>query len=174
MGSDHSGSQRLPLSALCHPACIVCRPQAAGGLGLAFEATQDGAVEADFLGSDPYQGYTGILHGGVIAMLLDAAMTNCLFAQGQRGVTAELTVRFRHPVSSNQPSRLRAWVQRSSQPLFVLHAELRQSGQCRATAIGKFMRAGGKFTASEQVGRFGEQGPSTESDYPVQGQSHGK
>ncbi len=106
-----------------------------------FSATPDGTVEADFPGGDPFQGYTGILHGGVTAMLLDAAMTNCLFAHGRRAVTAELAVRFRHPVSSKQPSRLRAWVQRSNSPLFVLHAELRQTGRCCATAIGKFMLA---------------------------------
>jgi uncharacterized protein (TIGR00369 family) len=124
---------------MCHPACIVCRSSAAGGLGLVFGTLDDGSVEAVFDGGDAYQGYTGILHGGVIAMLLDAAMTNCLFAQGRCGLTGELAVRFRHPVASGEPSRLRAWLERTMPPLFVLHAELWQSGQCRATAIGKFM-----------------------------------
>lgn len=140
MDRDHSGPPpRLPLSAQCHPDCIVCRPQTAGGLGLVFTVAPDGAVEAEFRGGAAYQGYTGMLHGGVIAMLLDAAMTNCLFTHGQRAVTAELSVRFRHPVRSDRPARLRAWVQRPNPPLFVMHAELWQAGRRRATAVGKFM-----------------------------------
>jgi uncharacterized protein (TIGR00369 family) len=131
------------MSAVCHPACIACRSSAAGGLGLDFGRLDDGSVEAVFHGGDAYQGYTGILHGGVIAMLLDAAMTNCLFAQGRCGLTGELTVRFRHPVASGEPSRLRARVERSMPPVFVLRAELWQSDQCRATAIGKFMECRG-------------------------------
>jgi uncharacterized protein (TIGR00369 family) len=136
---------RLPLSTTCHPACIACRPQSAGGLGLVFAVAPDGAVETEFAGGDAHQGYAGLLHGGVIALLLDATMTNCLFTRGECGVTADLAVRYRHPVRSDAPARLRAWVQRASPPLFVLHAELWQAGQRRATAIGKFMRAGREF-----------------------------
>jgi uncharacterized protein (TIGR00369 family) len=121
----------------------VCRPQAAGGLGLQFAPRPDGSVEAVFPGGDTYQGYTGVLHGGVIAMLLDAAMTNCLFAQERRGVTADLAVRFRHPVASGEPARLRAWVERSVPPLYLLRAELWQADQLRATATGKFMETPG-------------------------------
>ncbi len=129
----------------CHPSCIVCRPQAAGGLGLQFVPRPDGSVEAVFPGGDTYQGYTGVLHGGVIAMLLDAAMTNCLFAQERRSVTADLAVRFRHPVASGQPARLRA--------------ELWQADQLRATATGKFMETSGGII----FGRKGHQSPATPS-----------
>jgi uncharacterized protein (TIGR00369 family) len=147
----------LPFGDQCHPACIVCRPRAVGGLGLEFHPQADGSVEAEFPGGDAYQGYTGILHGGVIAMLLDAAMTNCLFAQDRRGVTADLAVRFRHPVASAQPVRLRAWVERSVPPLYLLRAELWQADQLRATATGKFMDTSGGII----FGRKGHQSPAT-------------
>ena len=137
----------LPFGDRCHPACIVCRPRAVGGLGLEFHPQADGSVEAEFPGGDTYQGYTGVLHGGMIAMLLDGAMTNCLFAQERRGVTADLAVRFRHPVASGEPARLRAWVERSVPPLYLLRAELWQAGQRRATATGKFMEAPGGVAA---------------------------
>ncbi len=80
-----------------------------------------------------------MLHGGVIATLLDAAMTNCLFAHGHCGVTADLRVRYRHPVVSGEACVLRARIERAAAPLFVLTAELRQNGRCKATATGKFM-----------------------------------
>jgi acyl-coenzyme A thioesterase PaaI-like protein len=100
---------------------------------------EDGSVQTTLQPERACEGYAGMLHGGVIATLLDAAMTNCLFAQGRCGLTAELCVRFRHPVVGDTPVRLRACVERSSPPLFVLRAELWQAGQVRATATGKFM-----------------------------------
>jgi acyl-coenzyme A thioesterase PaaI-like protein len=127
------------MSALCHPACIACRPTVAGGLGLDFVTLDDGSVEAVFDGGDACQGYTGFLHGPVIAMLLDAAMTNCLFALGRCGVTGELTIRFRHPVAGGEASRLKAWIERATPPLLRLRSELWQVGQLRAAGIGKFM-----------------------------------
>lgn len=122
-----------------HARCVACGSTNGHVPQLRFTAAPDGSVEALFRGGATFQSYDGILHGGVIATLLDAAMTNCLFSQGRCGVTGELTVRFRHPVVSNEPSRLRAWLERATPPLFVLRAELRQSQEIRATGIGKFM-----------------------------------
>ena len=66
-------------------------------------------------------------------MLLDGAMTNCLFAHGQAAVTAELTVRYRHPVATQRPALLRAWIEESRAPLRVIAAEITQGGQIKAT-----------------------------------------
>lgn len=122
-----------------HGRCVVCGSANGHVPQLRFTAAPDGSVEAWFHGSTIFQSYDGILHGGVIATMLDAAMTNCLFAQGRCGVTGELTVRFRHPVISGTPSRLRAWVERATPPLYLLRSELWQSEQLRATGTGKFM-----------------------------------
>jgi uncharacterized protein (TIGR00369 family) len=128
--------------AQAHGRCTACGHVDGHLPRLRFAVADDGSVHAHFLPDEACEGYAGILHGGVIAMLLDAAMTNCLFAQGRHGLTAEVCVRFRHPVASDSPLRLRAYVRRASPPLFVLHAELHQAGQVRATAIGKFMDKG--------------------------------
>jgi acyl-coenzyme A thioesterase PaaI-like protein len=84
-----------------------------------------------------------MLHGGVIASLLDGAMTNCMFAYGTPAITAELAVRFRHPVIVNRPAKVRAWVERSSPPLHVLKAVVLQDERPKATAVGKFMEQAG-------------------------------
>jgi acyl-coenzyme A thioesterase PaaI-like protein len=122
-----------------HRHCIAC-----GGDGhaprLRFRATSEFGVEATFQPSPLYEGYPGMLHGGVIATLLDAAMTNCLFAHGRRAVTADLHIRYRHPVASAEACNLHAWMERSTGPLFILHAELRQANRIQATATGKFMQ----------------------------------
>jgi uncharacterized protein (TIGR00369 family) len=99
----------------------------------------DGSVQADFDCGDLLEGYPHTLHGGIIASLLDGAMTNCLFAHGLVAVTAELTIRFLRPVVTNQAATVQAWLQRSRRTLHRLEAELRQNGQLMAMATGKFI-----------------------------------
>jgi len=122
-----------------HPNCVVCAPSNLAGLGLVFRVLEDGSVEATFDCSRQFEGYANVLHGGVIASALDGAMTNCLFARGVMAVTADLRVRFRHPVAASVPATVRAWIVEFSGPLHVMKARLIQNGQVKATASGKFV-----------------------------------
>ncbi len=122
-----------------HSQCVVCGRGQQCGLGLRFQLRDDGGVEAEFQCPEQFQGYEGILHGGVVSSLLDGAMTNCLFAHGIVAVTAEMTVRFRHPIALNTPLQVRASIQRSQPPLYVVEADILQNGQIKAAANGKFM-----------------------------------
>jgi hypothetical protein len=74
-----------------HAQCLFCGKQNPIGFKLAFHARGDGSVHAVFPCERPLQSYPETLHGGVIAALLDSAMTNCLFSKGVIAVTAELT-----------------------------------------------------------------------------------
>ena len=125
--------------AQAHSNCVVCSPANNRSLCLEFKASDAGGVQANFDCDKAFEGYTGMLHGGVIAALLDGAMTNCMFARGIAAITAELNVRFRHPVVIGQIATVRAWVDRSSPPLHLLKAEILQNEQLKATALGKFM-----------------------------------
>ncbi len=122
-----------------HPNCIVCGPENRSGLNLDFDLLDNGMVQTSFRCEAFYQGFPGMLHGGVISALLDGAMTNCLFAHGRTGFTGELRVRFRYPVATGQDSLVRAWIEKSSPPFHVLKAELIQDQQIKARATGKFM-----------------------------------
>ena len=122
-----------------HPHCVVCAQGNGLGLGLSFRVCGDGTVEATFSCDDVFQGYSATLHGGVICTLLDGAMTNCLFALGHAAVTAEMQIRFRHPVATGIPATVRGWITSSTSPLHCLAAELLQDGQVVATATGKFL-----------------------------------
>jgi len=110
------------------------------GLALRYALQPDGSVSANFLGHGALEGYPGLLHGGVIAALLDGAMTNCLFAREIRGLTVELRVRYRAGVASTEKTLLRAWLEDDSHGLFQLRAELKQGGKVKASATGKFMK----------------------------------
>lgn len=122
-----------------HPRCSVCGRSVDGGLGLQFSVLGDASVEARFGCDARYEGYTGLLHGGITSALLDGAMTNCLFAHGIVALTAEMTVRFKHPVVLNVPVVVRAHLIRTQRPLYVVEAQIVQDGLVKALAIGKFM-----------------------------------
>jgi len=80
-----------------HRTCPVCGDQnPTNGLHTAFEVRPDGVVEAEVTYGEDKEGYDGHLHGGILAALLDGAMTNCLFSYGIPAVTGELAVRMVH------------------------------------------------------------------------------
>jgi len=127
------------LSVHCHGACFVCGQRSQDGLGLRFTEEADGSVVGCFACDERYQGYPDRLHGGVIAMLLDAAMTHCLFVRDIMAVTGSLKLRMTRLAEVGVPACLRAWLVRSAPPGYLLKAELSQIGIVRATAEGLFV-----------------------------------
>lgn len=128
-----------------HPDCIICGRNGALGLHVDFKAHPDGSVQASFPVNGKLVGYKGLLHGGVISLLLDSAMTNCLFARGISAVTGGLSIRFRRAVTSRRPVDLKAWVKTSHPPLHLLEAELSQDGEVSVRASGRFFERKGTF-----------------------------
>jgi len=122
-----------------HPNCVVCSLTNNKGLHLEFVSTNNGGITATFQCDEAFEGYPGVLHGGVISSILDGAMGHCMFARGQASVTAEMTIRFRHPVVTNQDATVSARIARSSHPLYLLEAEILQAGQVKVTAKAKFL-----------------------------------
>jgi len=124
-----------------HPHCLLCGAGDPLGLKLAFAVQADGSVLAEFGCPSCLAGYPGMVHGGVVAALLDAAMTNALFARGLVGVTAELTLRFLTPLRLDRPAQVRASLDAApAHSLYCLEAELAQDGQRVARATAKFLR----------------------------------
>jgi acyl-coenzyme A thioesterase PaaI-like protein len=137
MNSSHQ--RTASFARVCHPECIACRAAEEGGLGLSFTPQLDGSVVADYACDPGHQGYPDRLHGGIIALLMDAAMTHCLFAQGLRGVTARLAIRYAHPVELDVPATVHAAVVRARGMLRELEASIQQGEIVRATASGCFL-----------------------------------
>ncbi len=122
-----------------HERCFMCGDKNPLSLRVAFRDADDGGVKARFRPHKWLQGYDGILHGGVISALLDAAMTNCLFRNGVKAFTADLRVRFVELVSCSSALDLRAWVVRARPPFYRLRADLRSRNRIVAWAEAKFM-----------------------------------
>ncbi|MDD5217165.1 MAG: PaaI family thioesterase [Candidatus Omnitrophica bacterium] len=123
-----------------HSNCILCGQNNEKGLKLDFMLQEDGGVEAYFRCTKDVEGYRNILHGGVVSALLDAAMTNCLFAHGIRALTADLKVRFLVPVDAEGIVQLRARIQRAWARFYILKSELFQNDVLKATGQSIFVR----------------------------------
>lgn len=122
-----------------HSHCLLCGDQNPWSLKLAFESGQDGSVRAGFKAHPRLQGYQGVLHGGVIAALLDAAMTHCLFHHGIEAYTADLHVRYAHAIPCN--ARLSVWAAMvtNKAPLYRLRAEVSHNDCLMAWGDAKFL-----------------------------------
>ena len=131
-----------------HRACLICGDCNPEGLGITFDVCRGGGVEAEVVCGEHREGYADHLHGGMIASLLDGAMTNCLFSHGIAAVTGELTVRVLLPVEAVTLVRIYAWVDESSPPLYRLKSELRQHGRLKARGRAKFVQ---KWSEAAQV-----------------------
>ncbi len=101
---------------------------------------KDGSAHTSFRGSSLFQGYSGILHGGIVATLLDATMTHCLFHHGVRAVTGDINVRFLKPIPFNSDLNLRAWITLSHSLLYKLESELTCGRTQLARGKARFMK----------------------------------
>lgn len=128
------------LAERCHPACIACGALNGDSLDLRFAKRQDGSVVGTFACDGKYQGYPDRLHGGVVAMLADAAMTHCLFLNKISAVTGKLNLRFPRPVQVGIVADVRAEITKNSPPLFELRAEVSQGGVVCVTAEALFVQ----------------------------------
>jgi acyl-coenzyme A thioesterase PaaI-like protein len=108
-------------------------------LGLEFLLGEDGAVEASWVCPSEACGYDGVIHGGLVATALDAAMTTALFARGIVARTGELRVRFHAEVRPGVTASVRGWWLEGRPPLHRLESEVVQDGRVCARATAKFM-----------------------------------
>ncbi len=81
--------------------CFVCGRENPCGLKLKFyEDPENGTVQAEFVVLEMYQGYPGVVHGGVIAAILDEVAGRAVMLRKDHEafmVTLRLTVRYRKP-----------------------------------------------------------------------------
>jgi uncharacterized protein (TIGR00369 family) len=77
--------------------------------------------------ADSFEGHPGYLHGGVIATLLDEAMSKSARARGLTTMTRKLEVDYLRPVPSGKPLRVEGRVVRSEGRRHWIEAEIRDA-----------------------------------------------
>jgi acyl-coenzyme A thioesterase PaaI-like protein len=107
--------------------CFVCGLENPAGLHMAFYDRPDGSVVSDFTVPDCYQGYPGVVHGGIIASMLDEVAGRAAM-QGditRLMMTAKMEVRYRKPIPIGQPLQLVGRLEKRRGRLAVVRGEVR-------------------------------------------------
>ncbi len=82
--------------------CFACGRDNPIGLKLNFKWDNNRAT-AEFTPSKFHQGWSGIVHGGIINCLLDEAMTYAPYFEGLDCITARMQARLRRPALVGEP-----------------------------------------------------------------------
>ena len=89
--------------------CFVCGLENPFGLQLRFFTSAPGEVTVDYTVPEHYQGYPGVVHGGIVAAMLDEATGRVFMgdpANPRFLYTARLDIRYRKNVPVGQPLKL--------------------------------------------------------------------
>jgi uncharacterized protein (TIGR00369 family) len=97
MLNDRSGYQ----------ACFGCGARNAGGLQLVFHR-EGNEIWAEHTPDERFQGFPGVLHGGVIATMLDETLSRAAVFAGKWMMTARLEIRYRRAAPVGRPLRVTA------------------------------------------------------------------
>lgn len=101
--------------------CFVCGVENVCGLQIRFFNDGVHRCFARITLGDQYQSYPGVVHGGILATILDETMGRAVLAEGEDGAypallderfmfTAKMDIRYRHPVPLNQEFTVRGQV----------------------------------------------------------------
>jgi acyl-coenzyme A thioesterase PaaI-like protein len=88
--------------------CFVCGLSNPYGLQLRFNITAQGEVTAEYTVPERYQGYPGVVHGGIVAAMLDevTGRVHMGIDPPRFMYTARLEIRYRRNVPVGQPLRI--------------------------------------------------------------------
>ena len=99
------------------------------------------SIQASFTPTQTYQGYDGIVHGGIISALLDEAMAKLAFELGYNAITAMLTIRFKNPAKVREKLTVRGEITHATRRLVLAKASIRgENGALIAEGDSKLVR----------------------------------
>lgn len=107
--------------------CFVCGVDNPCGLKMSFYEVGPGHVVAEYTVSERYQSYPGVVHGGIVAAMLDEALGRAAMVGDHNHfmLTAKMEVRYRKPAPIGQPLQLHGRLERQRGRLMFARAELR-------------------------------------------------
>jgi len=129
------------LKTLHHSQCLFNRlPPVIPDLSFNFD--NDGILHGEFTCSNLFQGYDEMMHGGIIAAIIDASMAKCLMGHRVVAYTAELKIKYRKHVMINKKATLCTTIKETYlDKLYIVHTEIHQNSIAVVTAKAKFFKA---------------------------------
>jgi uncharacterized protein (TIGR00369 family) len=127
--------------------CFGCGCNNPIGLKLKFKK-EDDTVMAEYTPHKAFQGWPGLLHGGILACLLDEAMSHAAYTTGSTCLTASITIRQRQPVEVETPLVITARITRHGTRLIETEGQVRlKDGTIVAESTAK------QFIARSEAGK---------------------
>ncbi|MCK4597863.1 PaaI family thioesterase [bacterium] len=121
--------------------CFACGPQNPIGLKLDFLLKDDGALQTKFTPGKEHQGYANVVHGGILATILDEVMVKLPYRLGQKAVTARMQVTFKRPALVGKELVFTARLIRETRRTLDMYAQAQSAdGTLLADARGTFMK----------------------------------
>ena len=125
--------------------CFACGALNPLGLHLVFSIDDEG-LETSFTPAPHLQGFAGVMHGGIAAVILDDLMNNLITRKcGKLVVTGKLEVRYRKPVPIGGSLTCRARITGERRGLYNAEAKLMdaETGDVlvEATSVQMVMRS---------------------------------
>ena len=122
--------------------CFACGERNDWGLKLKF-SERDGYVETELIPKEVYEGYPGIMHGGLNAAILDEVMAITVNSLGHDAVTARMELRFRKEVPTGGKVKYRSRIKSSRGKVFDLESEaVLEDGTVAVEATGRYIVVG--------------------------------
>ena len=123
--------------------CFACGKHNPDGMQLPIQ-NRPGFVELDYVVPEKYQGWVGIIHGGIVATILDELCAWAGTNAGHNVVTAELQVRWRKPLRTGRRIHGTGRVIDEKGRLLIAESRLTdETGAVIAEATGKMMKSQG-------------------------------
>jgi uncharacterized protein (TIGR00369 family) len=128
--------------------CFGCGADNQDGLRMRFEPTAEGAV-CEYEVEPRFQSWQGMIHGGVVALILDEAVGWAAWHAGHPGLTGKLEVRYRRPLEIGQRVRVVGRVDRVRRTLVYASATIDRlsDGERVAEATATLMSVPAELTA---------------------------
>lgn len=119
--------------------CFGCGMKNIYGLKMRFYNTSSTEVISDYTVAEQFQGYPGVVHGGVIAAMLDEITTRAYMGLNTNRFmfTARLNIRYRKNIPVGKPLHLVGKVEKSKSRT--------------ATAVGKIFSSEGELLAEAEA-----------------------
>ncbi|MBI2263927.1 MAG: dephospho-CoA kinase [Armatimonadetes bacterium] len=118
--------------------CFACGPRNTRGLNLDMKWNGK-EMSAEFVPEREHQGFRGIVHGGILATLLDELMIHSIFRGGRKALTSEIKVRFLAPALTGEPLRITGWKEKEEAGKIQALGKVSQRGKVVADAEGLFV-----------------------------------
>jgi uncharacterized protein (TIGR00369 family) len=129
-----------PMAHAAQNRCFGCGQANPTGLHLEFLLAADGSVVCLPTVPSTFEGPPGYLHGGIIATLLDEAMSKAVRARGLTAMTRQIEADYLRPVPSAAPLRIEGRVVRGEGRKHWTEARvLNAHGDTLAQAKGLFI-----------------------------------